>query len=141
MISNLKTQRSRPENASIRKILTLGCFVKKLLLWFTISSKSYVFPYDFYVCFEKVPCMTLYSEKIGVWNSSQTMWDSSQTSALMLKNLSFIVFATLACIYMHARVCICMHEAYVCRFGACVLIRMPKGFRGLCFPKIVLFSL
>ena len=39
-ISNIKIQRSRPENALIKKKLTRGCFVKKLPLWFTISSES-----------------------------------------------------------------------------------------------------
>jgi len=29
--------------------------------------------------------MTIYIEKIGVWNNSQTIWDSFQNSVLMLK--------------------------------------------------------
>ena len=51
------------------------------------------------MCFEKVPCMAIYIVKIGVWNDSQTMWDSLQTSVFNTKNLHFIVFGTL-----HARI-------------------------------------
>ena len=39
VINNLKTRRSRLENASIKKI-DLKMFCEKLSLWFTISSKS-----------------------------------------------------------------------------------------------------
>ena len=34
--------------------------------------------------------MAIYIEKIGVWNDSQTMWDSFQTLALMQKNCLFM---------------------------------------------------
>ena len=50
---------------------------------FTISSEILGFSLEFFVCFEKVSCMALYSEKIGVWNVSQMMWDLFQTSTLM----------------------------------------------------------
>ena len=39
--------------------------------------------------------MALYNEKIGVFNDSQMMWDSFQTSTLMQKNFPFIVSETL----------------------------------------------
>ena len=32
------------------------------------------------LCFENIPCMATYNVKIGVWNDSQRMWDSFQTS-------------------------------------------------------------
>ena len=35
------------------------------------------------MCFEKVPYIAIYIEKIGVWNDSQTMWGSFQNSVLM----------------------------------------------------------
>ena len=47
------------------------------------------------MCFEKVPCMTIYIVKMGVWNSSQMMWDLFQTSIFNVENLSFIVSRTL----------------------------------------------
>ena len=56
--------------------------------------------------------MALYSEKIRVWNGSQTMWDSFQTSALMEKNLPFIVSGTLACARMPVYVYACMKHAH-----------------------------
>ena len=37
------------------------------------------------MCLENMPCMALYSEKIEVWNGSQTMWDSFQTLTLIQK--------------------------------------------------------
>ena len=43
---------------------------------------------------KKVPCMVVCIEKIGVWNESQTMWDSFQTFVFNTENLSFIVFGT-----------------------------------------------
>ena len=42
------------------------------------------------MCFENVPCKVLYSEKNGVWNGSQKMWDSFQTSAIIVENFSFM---------------------------------------------------
>ena len=42
--------------------------------------------------------------KMGVWNGSQTIWDSFQTSVINVKNLSFIVSGTL-----HARTSLCLH--------------------------------
>ena len=43
--------------------------------------------------------MAIYIVKMGVWNNSQTLWDSFQTSVFNAENLSFIVSGTL-----HARV-------------------------------------
>ena len=44
------------------------------------------------MCFENVPCKAFYSGKNGVWNGSQTMWDSFQTSAIIKENLHFPYF-------------------------------------------------
>ena len=64
------------------------------------SSESYVFIYLFIygisVCFENVPCKAFYSWKNGVWNSSYTMWDSFQTSAILQKTCISYVSKTLA---------------------------------------------
>ena len=48
------------------------------------------FFHGIFVCFENVPCKALYSGKNGVWNGSQMMWDSFQTSAIIAKNLHFL---------------------------------------------------
>ena len=69
--------------------------------------------------------MAFYSEKIGVWNGYQMMWDSFQTSALMHKSLTFIFSGTLACAH---------------RFRACMHIRMyayacPKVSVAFIFQK------
>ena len=58
-------------------------------------------------------------KKLGVWNGSQTMWDSLQTSALLHKNLSFIVSETLACVCMPVCAYACMkHATYIPKFRA-----------------------
>ena len=60
------------------------------------SSESYVFIYLFIygisVCFENVPCKALYNGKNAIWNGSQTMLDSFQTSAIIAENVSFLCF-------------------------------------------------
>ena len=67
----------------------------------------------FLCLFEKIPCKAFFSGKNGVWNGSQTMWDSFQTSAIITKNLPFYVSETLAA---YVEVCLRTHAlAYVCR--------------------------
>ena len=50
---------------------------------------------------------------MGVWNDSHTMWDSFKISALMQKNLPFIVSGILACVCMLMYVYARMKLAYV----------------------------
>ena len=68
--------------------------------------------------------MALYSEKIGVWNDSQTMWDSFQNPSLMQKKFPFIVFGTLTCVHMLVYVYSCMKHAYVELELACTYVWM-----------------
>jgi len=67
--------------------------------------------------------MALYSEKIGVRNGSQTMWDSFQTLTLMQKKPVFHSFWNPS-MCTHARVCIRIHEACARRSRACMRIHM-----------------
>ena len=39
--------------------------------------------------------MAIYIVKNGVWNGSQKMWDSFQTSVFNAKNLPFVIYRTL----------------------------------------------
>ena len=55
------------------------------------SSESQVFLVRF-LCFKNIPCKAFYSGKNGVWNGSQTMWDSFQTSTIIAKNFHFPCF-------------------------------------------------
>ena len=48
------------------------------------------------MCFENVPYKALYSEKNWIWNGSQTMWNSFQTSAIIAKNSPFPCFRNLS---------------------------------------------
>ena len=72
--------------------------------------------------FEKVSCMAIYIVKIGVWNASQTMWDSFQTLVLMQKTFIFYVSETI-----HTRIGLSLHVH-------------ANGFPSLNFPKIDLFA-
>ena len=85
--------------------------------------------------FENVPCKATYSVKIGVWNDSQMMWDSFQTSALIQKNDLIYVSGTL---YAHAGSSL---RAHVER---CVHKLIPtcacQAFPWFNFPKINLFA-
>ena len=63
------------------------------------------------MCFEKVPCIAIYIVKIGIWNDSQRMWDSFQTSVFNAENLNFLCFWNLSCVCrneLHA------HAAWLC---------------------------
>ena len=83
------------------------------------SSESYVFlPLEF-VLFEKVPFISLYSQAIGVWGGSQTMWDLFQTK-FKCRKFAFYSFWNPS-MRADARVCVCMLElelkhvyAYTC---------------------------
>ena len=49
------------------------------------------------MCFENVPCKAFYSWKNRGWIGSQMMWDSFQTSAIILENLPFLCFWNPSC--------------------------------------------
>jgi len=94
------------------------------------------------MCFEKVPCMALYIEKMGVWNGSQMMWDSFQTSNLMQK-LSFHSFWNPSMRFMPMYVYACMELAYVDLehpYAYTCLRTHDLGFPWPYFLKIDLFS-
>ena len=57
----------------------------------------------FLCVFENVLCKTLYNGKNGVWNDSQTIWDSFQILAIIAEDLSFYVSETLVA---YAGVCL-----------------------------------
>ena len=61
--------------------------------------------------FLKVPCMAIYIMKIGIWNGSQTMWDSFQISVFNAKNLPFLVFLKP---YLHAQTLVCVRRLLGC---------------------------
>ena len=85
------------------------------------------------MCFENVPCMTIYIMKIGVWNGSQTMWDSFQTSVFNAENLTFVVFRTL-----HASVGsgLRAHASWPCaQADSCV--RRPRISLALLFQNYI----
>ena len=61
------------------------------------------------VCFLKRYHVWLSIVKMGVWNGSQTMWDSFQTSVFNAENLSFIVSETL---HVCASLCLRVHASW-----------------------------
>ena len=69
-------------------------FVKNFL-FDSLFLMNLMFPLRMFCVFWKGTIMDFYSWEMGVWNVSQTLWDSFQTLYLMLKNLSFIVSGTL----------------------------------------------
>ena len=94
------------------------------------------------MCFEKLLCMAFYNSKIGVWNDSQTMFDSFQNSNFKAKKLSFMVFGTLTCIHMPMYACACMKHAYTELEHACAYSCMRThalGFPWYLFSKDNLF--
>ena len=94
--------------------MTWGCFLKNSLFNSLFSNESCVFCHRFLSFFEKVSFMVLYSSKIGVWDGSQTMWDSC--SCMRTHGLSART---------HTHVCMCtLRVSY-----------------GISFPKLVLFLL
>ena len=64
------------------------------------------------MCFEKRLCMAFYSYKKGVWNDSQTMWDSFQNPNFNEENMFFIVSGTLTYVRMPVYAYACMKHAY-----------------------------
>ena len=78
MINKLETRRSRPEKASIIKLLTWGCFVKNSLFDSLFLANLMFSLRIFFVSFAKILCMAFYSLKMKVWNGLQMMWDSFQ---------------------------------------------------------------
>ena len=133
VISNLKSLKSRLGKASIRKILTWWCFVKNSFLD-SLFLVNFVFFLRIFYVFWKVPCMNLYSEKIGVRNGSQMMWDLFQTSALMQKNLSFIVFGTQACVRKLVYANACIKHAHTGLKHACAYTCMSTHALGFLWP-------
>jgi len=83
------------------------------------------------MCFEKVPYMAIYIMKMGVWNGSQTIWDSFQTSVFNTENLPFIVSRTL---HVHLGSSLHAHASWPCaQIDSCV--RRPRVSLALFFQK------
>ena len=74
--------------------------------------------------FENVPCMAIYIMKIGVWNGSQTMWDSFQTSIYNAETWLSSFLEPYMC--AQAEACVRMHHGSVC---------MPRASLALLFQK------
>ena len=72
--------------------IDLRVFCEKLAFDSLFSSESCTFPMGFSICFENVSCKALYSGKNEVYNGSQMMWDSFQTSFIIVENLHFLCF-------------------------------------------------
>ena len=70
--------------------------------------------------------------KIGVWNGSQTMWDSFQTSIFNTENLSFIGLWNPTCVHRLMLAYASFNAAYV---GSCLRMQ-AEGFLWPLFPKI-----
>ena len=70
--------------------------------------------------------------KNGVWNGSQTMWDSFQTSDIIVENLSFLCIWNLCCLRRNV-------PGYAC-FGssmqAVTYVRRPRATLVILFWKI-----
>jgi len=81
--------------------------------------------------------MAIYIEKIEVWNGSQMMWVSFQTSTLMHKTCLFYVFGTLhACAGSY----LCAHASRLRgQVDSCVC--MPRASLALFFKKRFICSL
>ena len=106
------------------------------------SSESYVFlPLEF-VLFEKVPFISLYSQTIGVWGDSQTMWDLFQTK-FKCRKFAFYSFWNPS-MRADARVYVCILElelkhayAYTCMRAPALRFPWPFFFKKSLFvPKI-----
>ena len=79
------------------------------------------------MCFENIPCKATYIVKIGIWNDSQTMWDSFQILALMYKTcLIYVSRIRHACI----RLCLHTHD-----YGYAPMLAHAEGFLSLFFQK------
>ena len=72
--------------------IDLRVFCEKLPFDSLFSSESFIFPMGFSVYLKNVPFKALYSGKNEVYNGSQVMWDSFQTSFIIVENLHFLCF-------------------------------------------------
>ena len=80
---------------------------------------------------------------MGVWNDSQTMWDSFQNQILMQKNLPFIVSKTLACARMPVHAYACIKHVHAGLENTCAYACMRTHVLGFLWPffsKNSLFS-
>ena len=131
---NLKLKDQGQDKASIRKILTWGFFVKTSL-FDSLFLVNLMFSLRIFYVFENVPCKALYSWKIGVWNSSQKMWDSFQTSVFNAENLPFLCLWNPTCVH---RLVPAM-QALRLRTPVHACVRRLRVFFGLYFPKNIFF--
>ena len=93
--------------------------------------------------FENVPCKALYSGKKGVWNGSQTMWDSFQTLTIIVENFYFLCFWNPSCVRKRIFAYTCFRPrtqttAHICGSRVTLVILFPKidfySFKKLYFP-------
>ena len=124
MISNIKLKGLGVRKGLNQIKLTWGYFVKNSLLIYYFLVNLRFFSWDFCV-FWNVPCKAFYSGKNGVWNGSQTMWDSFQTSTIIAENTHFSYFWNPSCVRRNV-------PMYAC-FGPC---RWAEGHFGHLLPKI-----
>ena len=80
-------------------------FCEKLPFDSLCSNESCIFHVRF-LCIKNIPCKALDSGKNGIWNGSQMIWDSFQTSVIIAENLHFYVYETLVA---YAGVCMRTH--------------------------------
>ena len=107
-------------------------FCEKTPFKFTRNSEYCIFPVGF-MCVLKMYLVRLYIVgKNKVWNGSQTMWDSFQTSAIIVENLPFSCFWNPSCVRRSV-------PAYA-YFGPCTQtaahVRGPRATLVILFPKI-----
>ena len=91
LISKLQNKKIKTRKGHIQKKIDLKIFCENSL-FDSLFLVNLSFPLGFSVCFEKLLCMAFYIEKMRVWNSSQTISDSFQTSVLMQKKTCFSQF-------------------------------------------------
>ena len=105
--------------------MTWGCFVKNSLFDSLFLMNLSVFPWDFSV-FLKI----YHSVKIGVWNDSQTMWDSFSINA---ENLPYLCFWNLLCMRKIVPTCAC--KKLCAHTDSCV--RIARVSLALLFQKYI----
>ena len=109
-------------------------FCEKLPLWFTISSESCVFPQDF-LCLLK--SYHVWQFIVWKWGFKAALDDVRfiPKPNFNVENLSFIVFGTIACVYMPVYVYVCLKHAFVELEHACIYA-CPRVSIAFYFPKI-----
>ena len=112
--------------------IDLRVFCEKLSFDSLFSSESCIFPMGF-LCVLKMYHVRLYiMEKNRVWNGSQTMWDSFQTSVIIVENLHFSCFWNPSCV--------CRSVPMYTYFGSCTQTAThvcgPRAILVILFPKI-----